>query len=79
MDSLVKSKLILPHEAVRLGRVDDKTPHESTWTPILWALKLIQKARTKGQVDIEAPIYANLVSSFDDIEERNRQAAFNLI
>ena len=79
MDSLVESKLILPHEADRLGRVDDKTPHESTWTPLLWAVKLIQKARAEGQVDIEAPVYANLVSNFDYIETSNRYCFFFFI
>ena len=37
--SLVDAKLMLPHEVERLIRADIKTPHESTWTPILWALK----------------------------------------
>ena len=31
-------------------QVDHKTPHESTWTPVLWALKLIQRAREEGKV-----------------------------
>ena len=46
LDSLVESKLLLPHEAERLQRVDFTTPHEATWTPILWALKLVCKARS---------------------------------
>ena len=45
LDSLVTAKLLLPHEAARLQRVDHRTPHEATWTPILWALKLVCKAR----------------------------------
>ena len=45
LDSLVAAKLLLPHEAERLQRVDFRTPHEATWTPILWALKLVCKAR----------------------------------
>ena len=42
-------------------------------TPILWALKLIQRARTEGKITIEPPVYANLISSFDYIEGCNRK------
>jgi hypothetical protein len=28
---MVKAGLLLPHEAVRLAAVDDRTPHETTW------------------------------------------------
>ncbi len=28
---MVKAGLLLPHEAVRLTAVDDRTPHETTW------------------------------------------------
>jgi len=72
MESLMESKLILPHEADRLSKVDHRTPHESTWTPLLWALKLLQRARAQGKVSIEAPVYSNLVSSFEYIENCNR-------
>ena len=68
-----EAKLILPHEIERLERADNKTPHESTWAPILWAVKLLQRARTEGKVTIEAPIFANLISSFDSVEEGNRK------
>ncbi len=50
--SLVKAKILLPHEARRLELVDDRTPHETTYIPILWALNLIQKARTDGQIKV---------------------------
>ena len=73
LDSLVSSKLLLPHEADRLQRVDFRTPHEATWTPILWALKLICKARAKGEVTIEPPVYANFVNTFEYIEDCNRR------
>jgi len=72
LDSLVAAKLLLPHEAERLQRVDFRTPHEATWTPILWALKLVCKARSKGEVTLEPPIYANFVSTFEYIETCNR-------
>ena len=50
-----------------------KTPHEYTWVPILWACKLIQRARTEGKVVIEPPVYANLISSLDYVEGCNRK------
>ena len=40
-DSLVQARLMLPVEVKRLENVDKRTPHESTWTPILWAVKLL--------------------------------------
>ena len=43
-ESLVIAKLMLPQEVERLEKIDIKTPHESTWTPILWATKLITRA-----------------------------------
>ena len=73
MDSLVEAKLLLPHEAERLERVDFRTPHEATWTPVLWALKLLRKARQIGKVTLEAPIYSSLTSSFENIEQCNRK------
>lgn len=72
-DSLVSSKLLLPHEAERLERVDFRTPHEATWTPILWALKLVAKARTRGEVTLEPPVYANFVTTLEYIEDCNRK------
>ena len=45
-ESLVIAKLMLPQEVERLEKIDIKTPHESTWTPILWATKLITRALT---------------------------------
>ena len=71
--SLVEAKLMLPHEVERLVHVDVAMPHESTWTPILWALKLLQRARTEGKIEIEAPVYANLVSAFEYIRNCNRK------
>ena len=73
MDSLVEAKLLLPHEAKRLEKVDLRTPHEATWTPVLWALKLLHKARVMGKVELEGPIYANLTGSLEDMEQSNRK------
>ncbi len=70
---MVEAKLILPHEVDRLLAADAKTPHESTWTPILWAVKLLQRARSEGKIAMEAPVYANLISSIDYVESCNRK------
>ncbi len=70
---MVDAKLMLPHEVERLTKVDARTPHESTWTPILWALKLLQRARTEGKITVEAPVYASLISGFDYLETCNRK------
>ena len=40
-------------------------------------MNLLQKARMDGKITIEAPVYANLISAFDYIEDRNRKI-FNL-
>jgi hypothetical protein len=69
----VEAKLLLPHEAERIRKAETKTPHEVTWAPILWACKLIQRARTDGKITLEAPIYANLIGSFDYVEGCNRK------
>ncbi len=71
-ESMIEAKLILPHEAERLRQNEVLTPHESTWTPILWALQLIQRARSENKITIEAPVYSALVCSFDYIENCNR-------
>ena len=71
-ESLVTAKLLLPHEKERLENVDKRTPHETTFIPILWAMNLVQDARSDGKIKIEAPVYTNLVSTFDYLEQRNR-------
>ena len=65
--------MILPHEVERLKAVKSKSPHEYTWAPIVWACSAIQRARTEGQIKIEPPVFANLISSFDYIEAANRK------
>ena len=72
-ESLVDAKVLLPHELVRLNRLNEKTPHEITWLPILWALKLLTNARTDGKIVIEAPMFSQLQRSFDEIENCNRK------
>ena len=71
--SLVKAKILLQHEADRLESIDKRTPHETTYIPLLWAMHLIQQARTEGKLQIEAPLYANLISAFEYLEDCNRK------
>lgn len=70
--SLMDANLILSHEAKRLAKVEDKTPHESSWVPLLWAMKLIAKARKDKEVTIEPPAFTNLQTAFDNLETKNR-------
>ena len=48
---------MLPNEVKRLAKTDEKTPHESTWTPILWAMKLLTRARTEGKITVNISIF----------------------
>ena len=50
--SLVHAKLLLPTEMKRMIKAEDLTPHESTWDPILWALKLLERARTEKKIEV---------------------------
>jgi len=74
--SLVDAKMLLPHEAERLSKVDRTTPHEASWLPILWAMKLLQKANSSKkpveQLNIPPPVFSNLISSFSYITDKNR-------
>jgi len=60
-------------KAERLERVTSQTPHEVSWTPLLWAMKLLARAKSDGKITIEAPCYANLQASFEKIESVNRK------
>ena len=71
--SLVDAKLMLPIEVERMHKVESKAKHESSWVPIVWASKLLQKARTEGMIKIEPPVFANLISSLDYVEGCNRK------
>ena len=42
-------------------------------TPLLWAMNLITQARTEGKIKVEAPVYSNLISAFDYLENCNRR------
>ena len=73
LESLVEQKLLLYHESERLKKIMLKTPHESSWVPLLWAMKLLAKARKDGKTQIEPPAFANLQSAFDTLESKNRR------
>lgn len=70
---LVDAKLVLPHEVDRMLKADERTPHELTWLPLLWAMKLLQRARSEGKITVEPPAFVNLISSFEYIETCNRK------
>ena len=42
--SMIKAGFLLPHEAEHMASIDESTLHETTWTPILWAVNLIHTA-----------------------------------
>ena len=60
-------------KAERLERVASQTPHEVSWTPLLWAMKLLAKAKADDKIPIDPPSYANLQGSFEKIESVNRK------
>ena len=39
----------------------------------MWAMKLLTRARESGKIKIEPPVFANLQSTFLDIEEAHRK------
>ena len=65
--------ILITLKAERLKNVDVQTPHESSWTPLLWAMKLLARAKETDRISIEPPSYANLQSSFETIEMGNRK------
>ena len=60
------------YQVARIRKVDERTPHESSWAPLLWAMKLLTRAKEEGRIKIAEPVFANLQSSFSEIEDRNR-------
>ena len=36
-----------------MKKYEKATPHEFTWTPILWAMKLLQKAKQEGKIQVK--------------------------
>ena len=71
--SLVDANLMLPDEAEKLKKCNEKMLHETTWLPIMWALKLLSKARRDKKIEMEAPIFGQIQSKFEEIEKSNRK------
>ena len=71
-ESLVKANLLLPHEKERMETIEERTPYETTYLPFVWALNLLQNAQKQGKIEIKAPIFTDLLKSFDKIKEQNR-------
>ena len=42
-----------------MKKYEKATPHEFTWTPILWAMKLLQKAKQEGKIQVRTCSTAN--------------------
>ena len=72
-ESLVKAKLMTNREVELLKKIEETTPHEVTWAPILWATQLLTKAQTEGKTKVPANIFGNIIGSFQAIEGANRK------
>ena len=55
-----------------LADIDERTPYDTTWAPILWIIQLVQTERFSGRLKMEPPLYANLIASIDYLENCNR-------
>lgn len=71
--SLQESQLLMKHELARISKVNNRSPHESSWAPLLWAMKLLSQARDEGKIHMEPPVYSNLQNAFDELERNNRK------
>jgi len=50
-----------------------RTPHETSWAPLLWAVSLLQQERASGRLKSEASIFTNIINSLEYIENCNRR------
>ena len=71
--SMVDANLMLPDEAEKLKKCDKEMLHETTWVPIMWAMKLLSKARRDKKIEIEAAIFGQIQNKFEEIEKLNRK------
>ena len=72
----MKTKVIDPSfQMEKLKALDKKTPHETSWVPIVWAINLLTSADNsdKHSLRIESPVFANLLKGIDKIEANNRK------
>ena len=58
----------------KLKVLDKMTPHETSWVPVVWAIRLLTSAHEddKNMRRLESPVFANLLSAIDKIEANNR-------
>ena len=65
-ESLVEAKLMLRKEVKQMENAEMLTPHEATWTPILWALKLLERARSEKKIQVNvSKIIADTYINYD--------------
>ena len=69
MTFLIKASKFL----INFYNIPFRSDHETAWAPILWAINLLQKEKATGRFQIEPPVYASLISSFEYIETSNRR------
>ena len=69
---LVEENLLLPKELEMFEEIDNQSPQESTWVPLMWAMRLISNAFDEKKIDIPAPVFSHLQGTFDSIERNNR-------
>ena len=72
-EDLVEENLLLPKEREMFEEIDNQSPQESTWVPLMWAMRLITNAFVEKKIDIPAPVYSHLQGAFDSIERNNRK------
>ena len=72
-DSMVDAKLLLPNEATKLRRIQEKRPNETKWAPLCWALKLVAQARQDGKIKLEPPVYATVQKAILEVEVTNQK------
>merc|ERR1712109_60191 len=66
-------KLLLPHEAKILKGLDEKSQHETTGIPLLWATRLLNNAFEDKKINIESSfVIYDLQGSFMAMEAQNR-------
>ena len=70
---MVDAKLLLPNEAAKLRKIHEKTPHETKWAPLCWALKLVAQARQDGKIKLEPPVYATVQKAILEVESTNQK------
>jgi len=71
-EDLVKENLLLPKELEMFEEIDNQSPQESTWVPLMWAMRLISNAFDEEKIKIPAPVFSHLQGTFDSIERNNR-------